>query len=196
MSRATTSADVLQILGAQSVEDLCQQYWSHHTDMESAPARPDKRRHRKLRDQVREELVRRLDDRTDDVLESHAAGYPYCDCAESAAPATEEQPPLRARRPRVMYVEQKTDGARNLNGQGPAWIGQVTFSKSGRTVYVNGKTFHRSKRTYGGNYRCVEDGDEYWISGVKKRLATNRRPARDRFQSSICKSRDEGKEMY
>lgn len=70
---------------------------------------------------------------------------------------------------RVMYIEQKTDGARSLQDQGPAVIGEVTFSRTGRTIYFGGKTFERLRKggIY-GNYACLEDGNEYWISGVKK----------------------------
>jgi len=52
---------------------------------------------------------------------------------------------------------------------GPAWIGLASFSKSGKTVYFDGKAFQRvgSDRT-GGNFYDIESGDEYWISGVKK----------------------------
>jgi len=165
--------DVAKILAGQSAEELCQQFVSHQADMESAPTKPERRRHRKLRDQVRGELTRRVGDLVDHVLESHITCNPYCKCAQPPAPAVVDERPLRARRPRVMYVEQKTDGPRNLNDRGPAAIGQITFSKSGRTAYFNGKTFQRSKGTYGGNHRCIEDGNEYWISGVKKR-GTNR----------------------
>jgi hypothetical protein len=64
---------------------------------------------------------------------------------------------------RVMYVELKSGYADN----GPAWIGKVRFSKSGRTVYFNNKGF---KKTSGisGNFMDIENGEEYWISGVKK----------------------------
>ncbi len=69
-----------------------------------------------------------------------------------------------------MYVEQKTDGDRSLGDQGPAEIGEVTFSKTGKTIYYKGKTFQRIKGGgVFGNYVCLEDGNEYWISGVKKR---------------------------
>ena len=72
--------------------------------------------------------------------------------------------------PPVMYVEQKTDGNRSLHHRGPAVIGEVTFSKTGKTIYFRGKTFHRIKGGgVSGNYQCAEDGNEYWISGVKKR---------------------------
>ncbi len=69
-----------------------------------------------------------------------------------------------------MYIEQKNDGARSLDGRGPAEIGEVTFSKTGKTIYYKGKTFQRIKGGgVFGNYVCLEDGNEYWISGVKKR---------------------------
>jgi hypothetical protein len=64
----------------------------------------------------------------------------------------------------LRYVELKT----GFNDNGPAWIGFVKMSRSGRTIYFNGRAFKRSART-SGNYRDVETGDEYWISGVKKR---------------------------
>lgn len=88
-----------------------------------------------------------------------------------------------------MYVEQKTKGNRSLSHRGPAEIGEVTFSKTGMTVYFQGKTFHRIKGggIY-GNYRCAEDGNEYWISGVKKR-GSNRHP---HGSGPVIQSRDDG----
>jgi len=70
---------------------------------------------------------------------------------------------------REMYIEQKTDGNRTLDDKGRAVIGEVTFSRTGKTLYHGGKTFHRMKKggIY-GNYYCEEDGNEYWITGVKK----------------------------
>jgi hypothetical protein len=75
-----------------------------------------------------------------------------------------------------MYIEQKTSGNRSLADRGPAEIGEVTFSKTGHTVYYRGLTFHRAKGRYGayGNYYCEQTGDEYWISGVKKRHSNRR----------------------
>lgn len=63
-----------------------------------------------------------------------------------------------------MYIECK---AGNLTG--PARIGRVTYSKTGATIYYRGKEF-RSLKGYGfkANYRDVETGDEYWISGPRK----------------------------
>ena len=67
-------------------------------------------------------------------------------------------------RSQIMYIERKDDG---LNG--PARIGRVTFSKSGRTIRYGGRSF----QSLGGvgfkaNYFNVESGEEYWISGCRK----------------------------
>jgi hypothetical protein len=52
---------------------------------------------------------------------------------------------------------------------GPAWIGRVRTSQSGRTVYFNGRAFRRSKHAgKGSNHFDVETLEAYWISGVKK----------------------------
>lgn len=64
----------------------------------------------------------------------------------------------------LMYIELKT----GYHDDGPAWIGYVAASKSGRTVYFNDHAFQRYNGIQ-GNYIDVETGDEYWISGVKKR---------------------------
>lgn len=69
----------------------------------------------------------------------------------------------------LMYIELKTGYSDN----GPAWISNIIFSKSGRTIYFNGKALKRIDRGISGNYYDLESGDEYWISGVKKR-GTNR----------------------
>ncbi len=63
-----------------------------------------------------------------------------------------------------MYIEDKTDGL-----VGPARIGRVTYSKSGSSVYYDGKRFESLKgKGFKANYREVETGDEYWISGCHK----------------------------
>jgi hypothetical protein len=68
-------------------------------------------------------------------------------------------------RPRIMYIELKT----GHNDNGPARIGRASFSHSGMTVYYRGKAFRRIKGGgVSGNYRDLETGDEYWISGVKR----------------------------
>jgi len=65
----------------------------------------------------------------------------------------------------IMYLELKT----GYNDNGPAWIGKVKYSKSGQTVYFNGRALKRiGGQGIAGNQRDYETGDEYWISGVKK----------------------------
>jgi hypothetical protein len=64
-------------------------------------------------------------------------------------------------KPRIMYIELKT----GYSDDGPAWIGIVEFSKSGRTAYFNGHAFKHAGK---GHYGDIETGENYWISGVKK----------------------------
>jgi hypothetical protein len=64
---------------------------------------------------------------------------------------------------RIMYLENKSN---TLNG--PARIGRVTFSKSGKTLFYNGLSFQSLKGGYKANFRELTSGDEYWISGCKK----------------------------
>ena len=65
----------------------------------------------------------------------------------------------------LRYIELKS----GFGDNGPAWIGMAKFSKTGRTVYFNGKAFKNSNACgISGNYYDIENGDEYWISGVKK----------------------------
>ncbi|WP_207759805.1 hypothetical protein [Flavobacterium cyanobacteriorum] len=67
--------------------------------------------------------------------------------------------------PQIKYIELKS----GYSGNGPAWIGLVSFSKTGNTLYFNDKAFKSSKGSgISGNYYDIETGEEYWISGVKK----------------------------
>jgi hypothetical protein len=67
--------------------------------------------------------------------------------------------------PRIMYIERKTDGL-----SGPARIGRVFFSRTGRTLYYRGRRFASlCGRGFKANYFDVESGEEYWISGCKRR---------------------------
>jgi len=67
-------------------------------------------------------------------------------------------------KPRIMYIERKSDGL-----SGPARIGRVTFSQTGRTIYYRDRKFQSlGGRGFKANYFDVETGDEYWISGCKK----------------------------
>jgi len=66
---------------------------------------------------------------------------------------------------RLIYVEQKSGG----DDYGLAWIGIAGSSKTGSTIYSNGKAFKSLKGSgIGANYFDIESGAEYWISGVKK----------------------------
>lgn len=66
---------------------------------------------------------------------------------------------------RIMYIERKSGHA----DDGPARIGRVTFSQTGRTIYYGGKSFQSCKgQGIGANYFDIETGDEYWISGPKR----------------------------
>ena len=65
----------------------------------------------------------------------------------------------------LKYIELKS----GCSDKGPAWIAHVRLSKSGRTVYFNGKALKRILCHRGsGNHRDLETGEEYWVSGVKK----------------------------
>jgi len=64
---------------------------------------------------------------------------------------------------RIMYIEIKTE----LTGN--ARIGRVTFSKTNKSLYYNGKTFQSLKGTgFKENYFDIESNERYWISGCKK----------------------------
>lgn len=71
----------------------------------------------------------------------------------------------------LKYIELKT----GYSDDGPAWIGYVKTSASGRTVYFNDRAF-QPLRGGRGSYFDVESGEEYWISGIKKR-GSNRYPS-------------------
>jgi hypothetical protein len=66
---------------------------------------------------------------------------------------------------RIMYIELKE----GHGDRGPARIGRVRFSHSGRTLYYRDKEFRScGGQGIAGNYRDVKTGDEYWISGPRK----------------------------
>ena len=64
---------------------------------------------------------------------------------------------------RIMYIEDKSQGL-----DGPARIGRVTFSKSGRSVTYGGRTFRRVGSGYKYNHVATDNGDHFWISGPRK----------------------------
>lgn len=63
-----------------------------------------------------------------------------------------------------MYIEYKGDGL-----AGSARIGRVTFSKTGRTIYYDGRSLSSLSGTgYKANYVDDETGEKYWISGPRQ----------------------------
>lgn len=61
----------------------------------------------------------------------------------------------------IKYIELKS----GYTDDGPAWIGKLEFSKSGKTIYFNGRAFKGN-----GHGLCsdIETHEVYWISGIKK----------------------------
>ena len=66
-------------------------------------------------------------------------------------------------RSRIMYIEDKSEGL-----VGPARIGRVTFSKSGRSVTYRGRSFLKVGSGYKYNHIAQDNGDHFWISGPRK----------------------------
>ncbi|HVI34502.1 1-deoxy-D-xylulose-5-phosphate synthase [Phenylobacterium sp.] len=62
-----------------------------------------------------------------------------------------------------MYIEDKSGGL-----SGPARIGRVVFSKSGRSLTYGGRTFRKLSGGYKANYMDVDNGDHFWISGPRR----------------------------
>jgi hypothetical protein len=66
----------------------------------------------------------------------------------------------------IRYIELKTGHSDN----GPAWIARVLTSRSSQTLYFSDKALRRGGgQLISGNYFDISNGDEYWVSGVKKR---------------------------
>lgn len=68
----------------------------------------------------------------------------------------------------LRYIELKS----GHSDDGPAWIAYVQQSKTGRTLYFNGRGLMKLKgqqrEADGGNYVDMETGESFWVSGVKK----------------------------
>ena len=70
---------------------------------------------------------------------------------------------MRSLKTEIMYLEAKP----GLTG--PGRIGRVRRSKSGKTIYYDGRAFQSQKgRGFKSNYFDVESGEEYWISRCRK----------------------------
>jgi hypothetical protein len=84
-----------------------------------------------------------------------------------------------------MYVEYKGEGL-----AGPGWITRITFSKSGSSVYFRGKRLQTlGGAGYKANYRDVETGEHYWVSGP-------RRDGKDRLYGGVVEIEAEVQEEY
>jgi len=69
----------------------------------------------------------------------------------------------------ILYVELKT----GYHANGPAWIGRARCSKSGKSLYFDGKILKGVKNpdvsgNSSGNYYDIATGNRYWVSGAKK----------------------------
>ncbi len=85
-------------------------------------------------------------------------------------------------RKRIMYIEDKSE---SLNG--PARIGYVEFSKSGKSIKYKGRIYQTlSGGGFKANYFDTDTGEHFWISGP-------RRDGRDRLypESSLPVEIDE-----
>ena len=79
----------------------------------------------------------------------------------------------------IKYIELKS----NYSHYGPAWIGLVFFSKTGKTIYFNGKAFQRiGSSRIRGNFYDIETMEEYWISGVKKNMSDRHKLGNGKIQ--------------
>jgi len=71
---------------------------------------------------------------------------------------------VSVKKTRIMYIEDKSAGL-----EGPAWIGRVTYSKSGRSLTYRDRTFQSLQGSgFKANYFDIATGDQFWISGPRK----------------------------
>lgn len=86
---------------------------------------------------------------------------------------------------RIMYIEFKGDGI-----SGPARIGRVTFTKSGKTIDYRGIRYTPLRGSgFKANFFNRETGEDYWISGCKKNGG-------DRLYSGTIEIDDDVREEY
>jgi hypothetical protein len=81
-----------------------------------------------------------------------------------------------------MYVELRT-GFED-DAEGPAWIGRVRFSKTGRTIFYRGRELQRkASDDSSGMHTDIATHEVFWVSGVKARRGA--RPWVDRTDVAI-----------
>jgi hypothetical protein len=82
----------------------------------------------------------------------------------NSTPHSERPKEFKIEKSRIMYIEDKSSGL-----EGDARIGRVYFSKTGKTLYYQGRRFQSLKGNgFKSNYFDIDNGDEFWISGPKK----------------------------
>ena len=86
-------------------------------------------------------------------------------------------------KPRIMYIEYKGNEI-----TGPARIGRVSFSKTGRSLYYKNKTL-LPIQGYKTNHADSETGEEYWVSGC-------RRDGNDRLYPGVVEVDEDVREEY
>ncbi|MCU1487698.1 MAG: hypothetical protein JWN67_4444 [Actinomycetia bacterium] len=62
-----------------------------------------------------------------------------------------------------MYLEQLTEDEDDV---GPAWIGRVRFSKTGRTLFYRGRTLEQAV-VGPGTHRDKGTGERFFVCGIK-----------------------------
>lgn len=84
---------------------------------------------------------------------------------------------------RLMYIESKAEGL-----AGPGRIGWVELSKSRRSYRYAGRTY---QKVAGYKYNCIdaESGEQFWISGPKKRGG-------DRLYGGVVEIDEDAREEY
>jgi hypothetical protein len=84
-----------------------------------------------------------------------------------------------------MYIEDKSGGL-----IGPARIGRVSFSKSGRTIRYRGRSFLSiGGRGFKANYMDEATREQFWISGPHK-------DGRDALYGGVVEIDDDVREEY
>ena len=86
---------------------------------------------------------------------------------------------------RIMYIEFKGDDV-----SGPARIGRVTYSRSGKSISYRGQEFQKlQSRGFKANYFDRATMERYWISGCKKK-------GEDRLYPGIVEIDADAREEY
>jgi len=130
-------------------------YWTRHAQQLGVKAR--KQAMKRVYD-IEKAIIQKGGDASGPAVITAADPSP----ADSLGPLPTQKATARAGR--IMYIERK---AGSLTG--PARIGRVTYSKSGRTLYYGGHRFQSLKGAgFKSNYYDVDTGEDYWISGPKR----------------------------